>query len=498
MADNDAFSIRLGFFSAALANSGKTLALVGIHGREELSRLFQLELLLYTATVPLTDAELDAIVAESCVIALGTRGSDIVHGALSDIEHVSGSRDGANLYKATMVPHVAALALAERSAIYQNTTVPDMVRTILKAYGLSEGTNFEVRLNNQEKSPVHEYVVQYQETDWDFIQRWLEHEGFFYWFTHAEGVKLIVADDNADATPIASPSTLSFRERNNMSAGAEASVWALHARRQRVAKSVTLVDYNYRRPRDLLLARAVVQKGSFGNVFFYGDHFKDVNVGRALAKIRAEEIAADHYTVTGTTDCERMRVGHTFDLENHYHADYDGKYLVTAIDYTVGIDPRTDVETLASAPQGGYRATIRAIPFEIPFRPKRQTPWPSIHGVINAHIESDSSGDYAQIDENGRYKLKMPFDIAATSGTASTRWVRMAQPSAGAGYGSHHPLRKGTEVILTHIDGDPDRPVILSSVPNAATPGPVVDANASQSVVRTPSGIRVIMEDRQR
>ncbi len=498
MADNDTFSIRLGFFSAALAHADKTLALVGIRGREEISRLFRLELLLYTAGAPLSDTELDAMVSESCVVALGRRGSDVVHGGLTDIEHVSGTRDGANLYRAIMVPHVEALALAERSAIYQNTTVPDMVRGILSAYGLSEGTHFDVRLNNQEKSPIHEYVVQYQETDWAFIQRWLEHEGFFYWFTHADGVKLVIADDNADATPIESPAALPLRERNNMHSGADSSVWAFHARRKRVAKSVTLVDYNYRRPRDILLARASVQKGTFGNVFFYGDHFKDVNVGRALAKIRAEEVAADHYTVTGSTDCERMRVGHTFELENHYHADYDGKYLVTGIDYVVGIDPRTEVSALESASQVGFTATFRAIPLDVPFRPKRETPWPSIHGVINAHVESDGSGDYAQIDESGRYKLKMPFDIGSGTGTASTRWVRMAQPSAGAGYGSHHPLRKGTEVILTHIDGDPDRPVILSSVPNASTPGPVVDANASQSVVRTPSGIRVIMEDRQR
>ena len=35
--------------------------------------------------------------------------------------------------------------------------------------------------------------------------------------------------------------------------------------------------------------------------------------------------------------------------------------------------------------------------------------------------------------------------------------------------GFNFPLRKGTEVILTHIDGDPDRPIIAGAVPNAET-----------------------------
>jgi type VI secretion system secreted protein VgrG len=499
MADNDPFSVRLGFHSEA-PQGEVPLSLVGVRGHEEISRLFELELLFFRARAALTDEQLDGLIAEPCVVALGTGAADAIHGGLSAIEHVSGTPDRGHVYRATMVPHVAQLTIAERSAIYQDTSVPDLIRTILRSYGLEEGDDFVVLLNHQDKSPKHEYVVQYQESDWDFIQRWLEHEGFFYWFTHTDGVKLVIADDNADATAIASPETLSFRERNNLLAGEAASVWSFYATRTRVAKTVTLVDYNHRRPRDLLVARQPVEKGTFGNAFLYGDHFKDMDVGKALAKVRAEELAAAHYVVKGVTDCERMRVGHTFELENHYHADYDGKYLVTSTDFLVGVDPRLSAEQLATEGlrQVGYQSTFTAIPHQVPFRPRRRAPWPSIHGVMHAHVEADTSGDYAQIDGQGRYKLKLPFDVGASHGTASSRWVRMAQPSAGAGYGSHHPLRKGTEVLVAHIDGDPDRPVILSAVPNAATPGPVVDANASQSVVRTPSGIRVIMEDDQR
>ena len=144
-----------------------------------------------------------------------------------------------------------------------------------------------------------------------------------------------------------------------------------------------------------------------------------------------------------------------------------------------------------------YLSRFEAIPFEVQFRPERVTPWPRIHGILHAHIDADTSGDYAQIDELGRYRVRLPFDSSGRQGSSASRWIRLAQPYAGAGYGSHFPLHKGTEVLLAHIDGDPDRPIIVGSVPNPHTISPATSANATQSVVNTASGIRIEMEDLQ-
>jgi type VI secretion system secreted protein VgrG len=69
------------------------------------------------------------------------------------------------------------------------------------------------------------------------------------------------------------------------------------------------------------------------------------------------------------------------------------------------------------------------------------------------------------------------------------------QTASGAGYGMHFPLHVGTEVAISHVNGDPDRPIIVGSVPNPETLTPVASDNATQSVIRTRAGIHVEFED---
>lgn len=492
--------IQLGFFSGTFAKDPTALALLGVVGREELSRLFEYQLLLARIGEPLSEEELAGLVTDPCVIALGNRQGDIVHGILSEIEHVEGTREQRSYYVATLVPYTSLLTLGRRSAIYQETTVPELITTVLEGYGLAKGRDFEIRIARDAKSPKHEYIAQYNESDWDFLQRWMEREGWFYWFTHTKkGARLIIADENADTTSIDDPEHIPYREKNNLGTNAIATIWDFRLRQRRVQAKVSVVDYNHRKPRDLLMSTKKVDENGFGHVFHYGEHFKDQDVGDAWAQIRSEELYAERQVVSGVTDCSRFRVGHSFTLERHYIGSYDGSYLITSLEHRVGLDPAailaaSEFEDVASTARA-YSARFKAIPMDVPFRPHRRTPWPRIDGVINGHIEADTSGDYAQIDGEGRYKVKLPFDFGTAKGLTSSRWIRMAQSYAGSGYGTHQPQHKGTEVLIAHIDGDPDRPVIVGAVPNAVTPGPVAKGNATQSVIMTASGMRIELED---
>lgn len=493
--------IQLGFLSGAFRDDPGRLALLGVIGQEEISRLFSFTLLLSSPTGALTDEEIRGVVREPCAIALGPRRGDVVHGVLASVEHLDTTRHTDQRYLARMIPQVGLLDMSKRSAIYQATTVPKLAETILSSYGLSKGTHFSILVADEKKSPEHEYIVQYEESDWAFLQRWLEREGFFYWLQHDRtGAKLIIADANDDTTPVEDPAVISYRERNNLETGGEATIWDVRVREARVPNRVVVVDYNNRRPSLMLVAAHDVGTTGFGTRFHYGEHFKDVEVGQGVAKLRAERHLTERRTVSGVTDCARFRVGHSFELENHHHAAYDGRYLITKVThragYDVGVDeslfPGDDAQQLHR-----YNAAFEAIPLDTPFRPERRTPWPRLSGFIHGHVEADTGGDYAQIDDQGRYKVKLPFDVGTTRGLVASRWIRMAQPYAGAGYGMHFPQHKGTEVLVAHNDGDPDRPVIIAAVPNAETQSPVASRNATQSVIDTASGIRVEFEDLQ-
>ncbi|MGC3997850.1 MAG: phage baseplate assembly protein V [Anaeromyxobacter sp.] len=138
-----------------------------------------------------------------------------------------------------------------------------------------------------------------------------------------------------------------------------------------------------------------------------------------------------------------------------------------------------------------------AIPATVQYRPPRLAPTPRITGLETAVIDGEADERYAQLDEHGRYAVRIRFDESDLGpGQASTR-VRMLQPHGGSQEGFHFPLRKGTEVMLAFVGGDPDRPVIVGVGPNAHKPSPVTRKNATQNVIVTGGLNALVMEDTQ-
>ncbi len=130
--------------------------------------------------------------------------------------------------------------------------------------------------------------------------------------------------------------------------------------------------------------------------------------------------------------------------------------------------------------------------------PPSLTPWPRISGTVRARIDGSAESEFAP----ARRARALPRAAPARRERAARRrrlHARAHAPAARPGNpeGMHLPLRKGTEVQVGFLRGDPDQPVIVGVTPNKATPSPVVQANHSQNVLQTGGLSRIEIEDKQ-
>ncbi|MBI2901427.1 MAG: type VI secretion system tip protein VgrG [Planctomycetes bacterium] len=479
----------LRFDTPALARN--TLLVSGVVGEERLSHPYRFHLDLVSTRPDMDAAELMRAPArlamkEGVDLVDRRRGirTRVTHGTVASFEQRE-SAAGWVVYRATLVPRLWRLSLAVHSRIFVDKTIPEIVEEVLRENGLTEEDR-EFRLSGAYGKK--EYVVQHRETDLAFVSRWLEHEGIFYFFRQEEERERVVFADSPEGYE--GGEELPYRPM----AGEEdwfrpGRVREIACRTSLLPREVVLREYNWRTPSAGLEVRETVSEEGAGTVYEYGEHYKDVEEGRRLARIRAEERRCRGRMFAGRSDAKGLRAGRVFRLTGHYR--FDERYVVVEVRHDA-----TQSLALGSpaAPVARYGNEFTAIPAEEAFRPERRTPWPKGE-TWNARIDAAGDGEYAELDGEGRYKVQLPLDASGRGGGTASRWVRKMEPYGGAGYGIHFPLHKGTEVVLTHVNGDVDRPVIAGAATNPETRSPVVDENQTQSVIRTAGRNEIRIED---
>ncbi|MEZ4394539.1 MAG: type VI secretion system tip protein TssI/VgrG [Polyangiales bacterium] len=464
-----------------------SLLLRRMTGVESLSKPFEFQLVVESTTEGgLSFDEVDAILAQPWTLRVGDDDPRVIHGAVSAIDTLPHSTPSGIQYAITVVPRLWRTSLTFGTWVYQDLTVPEIVADVLQEAGFETGTDFEMRLSA--RYPKREYCVQYRETDLAFISRLCEHEGIFFFFEHADGVdKVVFGDMNVAFQPLEGHESISFDPRAGVTDLREV-VTSIGRHRQVGAQKVGVKDFNYRTPDRVIGAGFNVDPQGVGLVMDYGDHFKDLPGAKRTARIRAEEIFCQRETYQLVSRVRGLRAGHRFGLLDHFSHDFEQEYLVTQVRHFV--EQSHDASAQGSV---GYHNEVTAIPYANAYRPPRVTPKPRIAGFIHAKIDGEggsaTADGSAPLDGEGRYRVAVLGDATKSAAGRSSRWVRRAQPFSGAGYGMHFPLHVGAEVMLVHLDGDPDRPVIVGAVPNPANASPVNAEDATLNRIRSRSGM---------
>jgi type VI secretion system VgrG family protein len=474
----------------------ETFHVLSFKGHEQLSSLYHLDILLVTNK---TQLDSDRMLTAKALLAIKQEGEKYVpfHGCLISIEQMYELR-GHVFYRVVMAPFLWRLTLSHHNQIFLNKTLPEIITAVLLDGGLSEN-DFEFRLQNDYSTPK-DYVCQYNESHYHFMCRWLEQEGLYYYFElTSSGEKVIITDSKLSHEALPQRDAVHYAPPSGLDHDRE-TVQSFYCRQTLPPRSLKLKNHNYMKPTLNLLSQTDVSSTGIGDMYFYGDHYGTLEEGARMARIRAEEFTCQSKLFSGVATAPAMRPGFTFGLTGHYRDEFNSRYL------TIGLEmegsQKGHILKCLGLSHGGddgtvfYKNRFKAIPADVQYRSSRQTPKPKCHGTITAMIDASEGGHYAELDEHGRYKVTLPFDISGRSGGKASIFIRMSQPYVGAKHGFHFPLHKGTEVLLAFMDGDPDRPVIIGAVPNPETPSVVTDRNQTQNRITTSGQNKIHIEDK--
>ncbi|WP_437974180.1 type VI secretion system tip protein TssI/VgrG [Sorangium sp. So ce295] len=475
--------------SSALPSSTK---LVAFHGTEGISKLYRFDLYLVMTNDVGHSFDLAAAVGQPVTISLerSDGGEPFLRsGVLGSIKLINDFA-GRCVFRATMVPRLALLAMSFHSRVFTTKAIPEIMQAVLQKGGVTD-----CALQLQGSYAVEEHVCQYRESDYAFVARWMEREGIYYYFEHGEsGETLVLVDDRSAHQPFGDKPARYYPQPGGANT-AKDTVYAFTCQHDAIPSTVRLKDYNYATPAVPISGQASVSPNGFGEVSLYGARFFSSGAGERLARIKAESLSAAGVVYEVMGNATTLIPGFTFELEDHPRASFNTKYLATEVEHWSNQAP--DMPELRElAPwSGNYRMEAKAIPVTTQFRAPQVTEWPRIYGTEIAIVDGAAASEYAQIDSHGRYRIKFHFDESDLSGGKASTWVRMLQPHGGGIEGFHFPLRAGVEVMCAFEGGDPDRPAIVGVAPNALTPSPVTSGNNTRNVIQTGGRNRLELED---
>ncbi|PBB82136.1 type VI secretion system tip protein VgrG [Mesorhizobium sp. WSM3879] len=452
---------------------GDVLTFTHLVGRDEISRCFA-----YTVGFVSKSQDVDPLKMLGGVVSVEGESDPKrwFSGLVSEFKLIR-IEDRLAFYEAMVRPWLWFLGNTTDCRIFQNMTAVEIVEKIFSKYGIAK---FEKRL--QGSYPQREYCVQYDESDLDFVQRLLEHEGIFYFFEHDEGKHTLVLCDamsKLKPAPGYEKVLYNFEGQGSRRDVEYITEWIPGSAVRPGAYAHT--DFDFEKPGADLMAKSAQpfsHKEAAGENYRQPGAHLDVGRGDTIAGIRREELQAVHQRSTAVGTVRGLFSGCKFKLESFPRDDQNQDYLVISAEYRL-FDP--GYRTQNEAHSENFKVVLGVAPATLPYRPPRITPRPIMRGPQTATVVGPS-GEEIFTDKYARVKVQFHWDRLGKKDQNSSCFVRVSQTWAGSGWGFIQIPRIGQEVIVDFIEGDPDLPIITGRVYNASQMPPYgLPGNATQS-----------------
>lgn len=413
-------------YTLTLLDGDLTLQVVQFSGREGLNQPYRFDIEVIGLAPSMTPQQL---VNQPAFLRLSDDTG--IHGIL-----YSASREhrGAHCigYDLVLVPWLQYLDGQPARRVFHQLSVPALLKQLLAQNTLpADSYRFELPTA---RYPVRPFCIQFDESDLAFLQRLCEEEGIHYHFEHQRsGHVLVLADDS-----------LSFPQ--------EPLLMPFHRDTPDHTDGPVISEF-------------FLPYGSPPVAMRHGPQQLDrEQVSRRIL----ERLRCRHRQIQGQSNHAELRSGRIVQVSQHPAANFNDQWLLTEIRHQ-GQQPTILLEGSCDKARR-YSNQFTAIPWSTAFRPPLTQARPSIPGFQTARVLCPA-GQPATLDEQGR--LQVSLWPTAEDDESPGLWLPIA---LAAPDGRIDPSRlpvAGTEVLISFLDADPDRPVLCAVASPAPAPLPV-------------------------
>ncbi|CDF93384.1 MULTISPECIES: type VI secretion system tip protein VgrG [unclassified Pseudomonas] len=458
----------------------EVLLLKDMGGGEELGRLFNYELQLHSLDNAI---DLNQVLGKPMCVSmqLDGGGERHFHGIVARFSQNVDQGQFAS-YQATLRPWLWLLTRTSDCRIFQNLTIPQIIKQVFRDLGFSD---FEDALSRPYRE--WEYCVQYRETSFDFVSRLMEQEGIYYFFRHEQGRHvLVLADAYGAHTSAPGYASVPYYPKNEQQRERD-HIHDWHLAQEVQPGSLELNDYDFQRPSARIDVRSAMPRPHAAGdypLYDYPGTYVQSEDGEHYARTRIEALQTLHEQVELAGNARGLGSGHLFSLTGFTRQDQNREYLIVGARYYLS---QESGETSGGAPSAQFESSLTCIDAQQSYRPLPHTHRPIVKGPQTALVVGPK-GEEIWTDQFGRVKVHFYWDRHDQSNENSSCWIRVSQSWAGKNWGSMQIPRIGQEVIVSFLEGDPDRPIITGRVYNAEQTVPYdLPDNATQSGMKSRS-----------
>ncbi|CBJ34455.1 type VI secretion system Vgr family protein [Ralstonia solanacearum] len=389
--------------------------------------------------------------------------------------------------------------------VYQDKTALEIIEDVLADYPLAH-----YRLAVSQPTRKRSVCCQYRETDFAFVERLLAEEGLSYRFEHQQGDALhseagkaaqsrhcLVIFDNDAQRPACAQPEIRFHRVDATESEDAIEQWS-HTRSVGT-NAVTLASWDYKALAATAAQATAIDPGgelptleSFEVAGPY--RFADTDGGSRAARLRMQAHEGAYLRYQGQGSVRQLGAGERFTLTQHFDRRHS-EFVALEVQHEAANNLGADIARLLSTTDiesGGYRNRFVAVPADAPIVPPYRRRPTAPEGQAAVVIADE--GAPLTTDRDHRVHIRFPWvrapvvnafaDPASSDRSQVTAWVRVATASAGPNWGANHLPRAGTQVLLTFLDGDIDRPLVAMQLHNTqdALPWPAVDAPLGQAL----------------